>query len=73
MGLAIPADVGVIGFGDLESSQLLSPPLTSLRMPVKQIAFETVRLLVEQIRGNTTASPGLTTFRAELIVRASTI
>jgi LacI family transcriptional regulator len=71
-GVSIPGDVGVIGFGDLDSSRLLTPPLTSLRLPVRQMAYETIRLLVARIKGEAMPANHLITFEAELVVREST-
>jgi LacI family transcriptional regulator len=49
-GLRIPDDVAVAGFGDIDSSRLLDPSLTGVRIPVRQMAMETVDLLVRQIQ-----------------------
>ncbi len=48
-GIRIPQDIGIVGFGDLEHSQLMRPPLTSVSMPIEQIAVKAVELLVEKI------------------------
>lgn len=45
-GLAVPADVSVVGYDDLEIAREQSPPLTTIRQPINELmylAFETAR------------------------------
>lgn len=68
-GLRIPEDVAVVGFDDLPLAQYTSPPLTTVRQPLNDMAAHAVRVLIEQIRGQgPTASVRLP---ARLVVRAS--
>lgn len=49
-GLRVPQDVAVVGFDDLPHSGTFSPPLTTIRQPIKRagmIAFETLLDIVE--------------------------
>jgi LacI family transcriptional regulator len=71
-GIKIPDQLGVIGFGDLEHSQLLDPPLTSVHMPIEQLAKKSVELLVDQILGRESQIPKEIVLQAELKVRNST-
>ena len=48
-GLSIPHDIGVIGFGDVEFAKLLTPPLTSVHMSVKEMAEKAVEILIRAI------------------------
>lgn len=48
-GKKVPEDFGVIGFGDVEISPLLNPPLTSVKMPLRKMAESAVQLLIDQI------------------------
>jgi LacI family xylobiose transport system transcriptional regulator len=71
LGLDIPGDLSVIGYGDLSVSQWASPAMTSVHVPIAQMA-EAAMTLVERSR----EQPGLS-FRhvdlpTELVVRAST-
>jgi len=50
-GLAIPGDLKVIGYDDLQGSQLLSPPLTTVRQPVEQMGAEALELAVQALDG----------------------
>ena len=49
LGLSIPGDVAVAGFGDHPISRLLSPPLTSTVWDVEQVAERATGLLVTAI------------------------
>jgi LacI family transcriptional regulator len=69
--LRIPRDLSVIGFDDIPMCELLSPPLTTIRQPIVQMAAEAVRLVVEaqdRQRGQSAAHLQL---RTSLIERAS--
>jgi LacI family repressor for deo operon, udp, cdd, tsx, nupC, and nupG len=50
-GLDCPADVSVLGFDDIPMAAYASPPLTTIRQPMREIGLETVRLLIETIEG----------------------
>jgi alanine racemase len=70
-GLAVPADVSVVGYDDSPLIAFTDPPLTTLRQPVREMAVAAVRALVDEIRGH--GSPNTEyVFRPELVVRSST-
>jgi LacI family transcriptional regulator, galactose operon repressor len=68
-GLRVPEDVGLIGYDDLPLAAHTSPPLTSVHQPISDMGAHAVRVLIEQIRGQ---SP-VTSVRlpARLVVRDS--
>ena len=72
LSLKIPDNIGVIGFGDIEHSQLLNPPLTSVHMPIDQIASEAVNLLVNEILGEEPGDAKEIILPTELKIRGST-
>jgi len=47
-GLHIPSDISVTGFDDTPMSEIVWPPLTTVRQPIKDIAERAVRILIEQ-------------------------
>ncbi|MEY9872826.1 DNA-binding LacI/PurR family transcriptional regulator [Streptacidiphilus sp. MAP12-33] len=69
-GLAVGADIAVVGFHDLPLCRVLQPPLSSVRLPLRRLASELVDGLLAQIRGGE-APPSGVLLAAELIVRAS--
>ncbi|WP_344792834.1 LacI family DNA-binding transcriptional regulator [Gryllotalpicola daejeonensis] len=73
-GLRVPEDVSVVGFDDLPEAHWISPPLTTVRQPSREMGESAVRMLLDLARAeNPTdrARPRLE-MAAELVVRAST-
>ena len=68
-GKKIPLEVKVTGFDDLPVSRFLTPPLTTVRVPIEQVGREAVRQLVRLIRGK--AAEPRTMMRTELVIRES--
>jgi LacI family transcriptional regulator len=70
-GVSVPNDLSIIGFDDIFGSAFTSPPLTTIRTPLKQAGEEAVRRLIGETRGHVEPAflPGLTT---QLIKRGST-
>ena len=74
-GLRIPEDVSLVGYGDPRWSELLTPPLTSVKLPVAKLAEEAAAELFRRLRDDVDgALSGPTTKRlpSELIIRGST-
>ena len=69
-GARVPADLSVVGFDDLAIASFFTPPLTTVRQPMRQmgrLAAETLlSLLANRAAGATVRVP------AELVVREST-
>jgi LacI family transcriptional regulator len=78
-GARVPEDISVVGFHDSDSVRLWSPGLTTLALPVREIALSCSALLLRRIReqGKTEAGtvedpPYRATYATSLVVRAST-
>ncbi|MBH5334521.1 LacI family DNA-binding transcriptional regulator [Streptomyces pactum] len=71
LGLAVPADVSVVGFDDSPLIPFTDPPLTTIRKPVQSMGQAAVRALLEEI-GGTPAPHSEFVFLPELVVRGST-
>jgi len=50
-GLQVPSDMSVIGFDDIPSTEWMSPPLTTIRQPLREMGSIAVDLLLQQIAG----------------------
>ncbi|MGB8182110.1 MAG: LacI family DNA-binding transcriptional regulator [Stellaceae bacterium] len=70
-GLACPKDVSVTGYNDSPFVDLLTPPLTTVRIPQREIGIAAARTLLRRIEDNDTSAPDVV-LRPELVVRQST-
>lgn len=73
-GLKIPDDLSLIGFDDIETSKLLAPPLTSVRLQAKEAGEAAAEMLLDVIkRDKNEADSSLLSkiFHPELIIRGS--
>jgi DNA-binding LacI/PurR family transcriptional regulator len=68
-GLRLPDDLSVIGFDDIPMAAWASPPLTTMRQPLAEIAALAVRMLLEPHTASFTHRMELAT---TLVVRSST-
>jgi LacI family transcriptional regulator len=68
-GLRVPDDVAAIGYDDLPLAASATPPLTSVHQPVSDMGAHAVRVLIEQIRGQSPAAS--VRLPARLVVRES--
>lgn len=50
-GMQVPRDMSVIGFDDIPSTEWMSPPLTTIRQPLREMGSIAVDLLLQQIAG----------------------
>jgi DNA-binding LacI/PurR family transcriptional regulator len=71
-GLAIPDDLSIVGFDDIFFASLASPPLTTVRQPLREMLDQAVALLIRRVEGRAQGPAEHRTIAAELIVRAST-
>ncbi|MFI7451355.1 GH1 family beta-glucosidase [Nonomuraea sp. NPDC049714] len=68
MGLRVPADLAVVGFGDVAAASWTDPALTTVGVPVAGQAKALARLLLSRLEGRPTTSVVLPT---SLVVRDS--
>lgn len=71
-GLRVGRDLAVTGYDDSPQVEFLHPPLTTVRQPVESVSLEVVRLLLAQLRQETSDPRGLL-MEPELIVRQSSV
>ena len=70
-GLQIPAQLSVVGCGDDPSAALLSPPLTTVRLPLEEVAALGVREVDRMVGVGEIAEPHKTVLPASLVVRGT--
>lgn len=69
--LHIPEDISVVGFDDLPIARWVSPPLTTIRQPLFEMAEAAAELVLDLAEGIPPAQPR-TELATELVVREST-
>jgi DNA-binding LacI/PurR family transcriptional regulator len=69
-GLAIPRDLSVIGFDDMDFARVLEPPLTTVALDAEQLGASSFELLEATMAGR--RSRRRIVLPAELLVRGST-
>ncbi len=68
-GLAVPAQVSVMGFDDIPTAAYLIPALSSVKDPVKEMVNEVIGQIISMLDGGYLAKQN--TFVSEMIVRDS--
>jgi DNA-binding LacI/PurR family transcriptional regulator len=69
-GLHIGRDLAVVGFDDSPMAEYLSPPLTTVRQPIRAVGRKCVEMLVARLKGQTLPEKKVLV-DPELIVRAT--
>ena len=72
-GLRVPEDVAVVGFDDLPPARTTSPPLTTVRQDIEQVAADAVTRLVELVEDASSEPGSRLVSSVELVVRGSTV
>jgi GntR family transcriptional regulator of arabinose operon len=72
IGLSVPDDLAIVGFDNLDISEHLDPPLTTIAQPFLKIGQTAAELLIKRIQGDTQYLRQIT-IAPDLIVRASTV
>lgn len=72
-GLQVPRDIAVAGFSNNSMSQYITPALTTVSQPVKELGEVSATMLIDQIREESLAwKPMIKVLATELIIREST-
>ena len=72
MGLSVPADVAVAGFGNDDVSALVHPSLTTMSQPSFEIGQKSAARLIKELSEEGTSGRKLEIIKPELIARDST-
>ncbi|MEV0389275.1 substrate-binding domain-containing protein [Nonomuraea sp. NPDC050643] len=70
-GLRIPADLSIVGFDDTQIAQVTSPPLTTIRQPLREMGGVALRTALRLAAGEKIDSHHVE-LATELVVRGST-
>ena len=70
-GLRVPEDISVTGHNDMPLVDMVDPPLTTIRLPHRELGWRAAEMLFDEIDGRS-MSASTVVLRPELVVRAST-
>jgi DNA-binding LacI/PurR family transcriptional regulator len=51
-GVSIPNDMSIVGCDDIEFAQLVTPELTTIAVPARELGARAARLLVRELAGD---------------------
>ena len=69
LGIAVPRDVSVAGFDDIQTASMATPPLSTVRLPLQEIGRRGFAFAERQLAGG---RPRRVVLPTELIMRGST-
>lgn len=69
-GLGVPEDIAIAGYGNIPSSLITTPPITTAAMPLREMGEAALEALLSLLE--TGVAPPQRIFPTQLIVRAST-
>lgn len=72
LGVQVPSQLSVVGFDDVPAALLVTPNLTTIRQPLREIGETATELLIDYMREPEVPVPKTILLRPELIVRGST-
>ena len=70
-GVAIPSDLSIVGFDDLKVARWAGPALTTVRVPIAEMAEQAVHLVLSSTARNETSVPRID-MATSLVIRDST-
>lgn len=71
--VAVPRDMAIVGYDDIDFAAAAAVPLTSVSQPRAQLGDTGTRLLVEEVQAPGTHEHRQVVFRPDLVVRESTV
>ena len=72
LGLSIPEDVSIVGMDDIMLSEVVQPPLTTIRQPIDEIARRAVERLIGRLQDTYIEPQEHIVLTPRLVVRGST-
>ncbi|RED56310.1 LacI family DNA-binding transcriptional regulator [Cohnella lupini] len=70
IGKSVPEDMKIVGYDGIQLGQLITPGITTIKQPTKEIGKMAVRLIIEQIEGQDVSKENI--LPVKLIERQST-
>src|SRR5690554_2872399 len=70
LGYNIPNDISIVGFDDIENADIVSPPLTTLRVSRTELGKKATKILIDLVKGKNDNTSNIA-IHPKLIVRNS--
>jgi LacI family transcriptional regulator len=71
-GASVPSDLAVVGFDDIPTARYVTPPLSTIRVPMRELGRRAMQRMLDVLAGRTEADPAFSdTLDTELVPRAS--
>ena len=71
-GIAVPGDISVVGFDDTQLAEMVTPRLTTVRIPAAVAGTAAIEMLLDLVRGREAGLRSPLEVCGELIIRSST-
>jgi LacI family transcriptional regulator len=71
-GVSIPGAISILGCDDVDIGTLVTPELSTISIPKRELGARAVRLLLRQLDGDGRAAPTVQTLPVKLVVRGTT-
>ena len=70
-GLRVPDDVAVVGFDDIPIARFLTPPLTTVRVPIADLGARATERLIDALKGGVPLAAHCEVLPTSLVLRAT--
>lgn len=72
LGVSVPDQLSVIGFDDIVLTEVVRPPLTTIKQPIRKMTRIAVEQMVGRVQGSIEGPATHQSLPADIIIRAST-
>ena len=70
-GVAVPSDLAVVGFDDIPTAEYVSPALSTVRVPMRDLGHRAMAHMLDVLAGRPTDGNRVDTLTTEFVARAS--
>lgn len=71
-GVSLPGDVSILGCDDIDLGTLVTPELSTISTPKRELGARAVRLLLRQLETEGKSVPAVQTMPVKLLLRGTT-